>query len=299
MGQPRRPTTPPARDSQDGPLPLRGSGRPQGSPSLAQGATSPPQVGPALRTIYLSSVKPHSRSVPHPSPLPALPLASRPLAPGAERGREPTTHATVLPMFSPAAQQPTKRYRTIVADPPWPFTRTLPERGGGHWLYRADRENRVRTSAARYGLMQIEELMNLPIGLWAQENAHLYLWTTNAFMAEAHQVAKAWGFEPKTILTWVKPRLGMGTYFRNNTEHVIFAVRGSCPVLRHDVRTAFTGAQGAHSEKPDVFYDIVQSMSLGPYLDVFARKQRFGWDTWGDEAFDFRTDGIWHGGSDA
>jgi N6-adenosine-specific RNA methylase IME4 len=198
-------------------------------------------------------------------------------------------------MFSPAAQAPVKRYRTIVADPPWPFTRTLPEKGGGHWLYRADREKRARTSAARYGLMQIEELMNLPVGLWAMDDAHLYLWATNQFMAEAHQIAKAWGFVPKTILTWVKPRLGMGTYFRNNTEHVIFAVRGHLEVLRHDVRTAFTAEQGAHSEKPAHFYDIVQSMSLGPYLDVFARKQRFGWDCWGDKAYCF-DDGhaYWH-----
>jgi len=206
---------------------------------------------------------------------------------------EPTTHEVVLPMFSPAAQQPTKRYRTIVADPPWQFDQSWATNGPtpftGKTLYK-----KPRGAVANYPVMSMDELRNLPIGLWAQDNAHLYLWTTNTFMLEAHELAKVWGFKVKTILTWVKPRLGMGTYFRNNTEHVVFAVRGSCPVLRHDVRTAFTGAQRAHSEKPDVFYDIVQSMSLGPYLDVFARKQRFGWDTWGDEAFDFRTHGIWN-----
>ena len=212
---------------------------------------------------------------------------------------QPTTHAAVLPLFSPAAQQPTKRYRTIVADPPWQFDQTwgICKEGEHGYLAYSDKRNKrptPRGAAANYPVMSMDELRMLPLGLWAQDNAHLYLWTTNQFMVEAHDLAKAWGFKPKTILTWVKPRLGMGTYYRNNTEHVVFAVRGSCPVLRHDVRTAFTGAQGGHSEKPAVFYDIVQSMSLGPYLDVFARKQRFGWDTWGDEAFDFRTHGIWH-----
>lgn len=207
-----------------------------------------------------------------------------------------TTHEVVLPMFSAMAEPPKKLYRTIVADPPWPFTRTLPEKGGGHFLYRADREKRSRTSAARYGLMQIEELMNMPVGLWAHPDAHLYLWTTNQFMVEAHKIAEAWGFKPKTILTWVKPRLGMGTYYRNTTEHVVFAVRGSLPVLRHDQRTAFTGEQGAHSVKPDAFYDMIARMSPGPFLDVFARKQRFMggvdfevMDTFGNEAFNFGT----------
>jgi len=210
----------------------------------------------------------------------------------------PTTHAAVLPLFSPAAQQPTKRYRTIVADPPWQFDQSWLT---GNYLIYGVKEGNVQTkrhykrgAVANYPVMSMDELRMLPIGLWAADNAHLYVWTTNSHMVEAHQITKAWGFEPKTILTWVKPRLGMGTYYRNNTEHVVFAVRGSCPVLRHDVRTAFTGAQGGHSEKPDVFYDIVQSMSLGPYLDVFARKQRMGWDSWGDEAYDFQTHGYWH-----
>ena len=210
---------------------------------------------------------------------------------------EPTTHEVVLPMFSPAAQQPTKRYRTIVADPPWQFDQSWAK--GKFLVYNADKGSdgayrKGRGAEANYPVMTMDELRMLPVGLWASENAHLYIWTTNQFMVEAHDLTKAWGFKVKTILTWVKPRIGMGTYYRNNTEHVVFAVRGSCPVKRHNVRTAFTAQQGGHSEKPSAFYDIVESMSPGPYLDVFARKQRFGWDTWGDEAFDFRTHGIWH-----
>ena len=104
-------------------------------------------------------------------------------------------------------------------------------------------------------------------------------------MVQAHDLAATWGFVPKTILTWIKPRLGMGHYFRNNTEHVVFAVKGSLRTLRKDCRTAFEAQQGRHSEKPAAFYDMVESMSPGPYLDVFARKQRFGWDAWGAEVY--------------
>ena len=197
---------------------------------------------------------------------------------------EPTTHEVVLPMFSPAAQEPTKRYRTIVADPPWHYD--TPAYG-----YGAD---------ANYPTMRPEELMGMPVGLWASDNSHLYLWTTNTFIVEAHQIAKAWGFQPKTVLTWIKRRirddewLGMGHYFRGTTEHIVFAVRGALNTSHGDQPNFFYGARGAHSEKPAAFYDMVQRMSPGPYLDVFARKQRFGFDTWGDEAFDFRTHGIWH-----
>lgn len=172
------------------------------------------------------------------------------------------------------------KYRTIVADPPWPFADSLK-----HYLYRADREGRNRGAVANYKLMSIEDITALPVASWGENDAHLYLWTTNGFMVEAHDLAAAWGFKVKTILTWVKSRLGMGHYFRNNTEHVLFAVRGSLPVLRNDVRTAFTAEQGHHSEKPAAFYDMVESMSPGPYLDVFARKQRFGWDAWGAEVY--------------
>ena len=177
-----------------------------------------------------------------------------------------------------AERQEPKLYHTIVVDPPWKFSDNL-----RHYLYRADREGRGRGAAANYAVMELEEVAGLPVGCWAEGNAHLYLWTTNGFMEEAYQLVHAWGFTPKTILTWVKTKLGMGYYFRNNTEHVVFAVRGSLPTLRKDCRTAFTGAQGRHSEKPAAFYDIVESMSPGPYLDVFARKLRFNWDAWGDE----------------
>jgi N6-adenosine-specific RNA methylase IME4 len=150
--------------------------------------------------------------------------------------------------------------------------------------------------------MTQEELLNLPVGLWAMDNAHLYLWTTDAFIVQAHQIAQAWGFEVKNIITWVKGRneerlhIGVGFYFRHATEHILFSVRGSLPVLNHDQPNVFFAPRHDHSEKPAAFYDMVMHMSPPPYLDVFARCQRFGFDTWGDEAFDFHTDGIWHEG---
>ena len=202
---------------------------------------------------------------------------------------QPTTHAAVLPLFSPAAEQPTKRYRCIVADPPWRYE-----------LRANDKTHRARCG---YGTMNSDDIAGMPVGLWAQDDSHLYLWVTNAFMGEGLQIVKAWGFDFKTIITWVKgrfegPRLvyhiGVGNYYRNSTEHILFAIRGSLGTFNHDAPTAFIAERHAHSEKPAAFYDMVQHMSPGPYLDVFARKQRMGWDSWGDEAYDFQTHGYWH-----
>jgi len=125
----------------------------------------------------------------------------------------------------------------------------------------------------------------------ADTNAHLYLWFTNAFGAEAHQIATAWGFKPKTILTWVKvkpdgtPSMKTGYYFRGATEHVLFAVRGSLP-LQTDapLPTAWLWPRLGHSIKPDAFFDLVEMCSPGPYLELFSRRARLGWDTWGDQA---------------
>lgn len=172
-------------------------------------------------------------------------------------------------------------FRTIVADPPWPYKD------------RISSGKAIRGAGNHYGLMTLDELAELPVPAWADpEGAHLYVWTTNAFLVEAHLLAQAWGFMPKTVLTWIKltqdgrkAKIGMGRTFRGTTEHVIFAVRGRLPVLRHDVPTHFAAPAGAHSAKPDRFYtDVVQAMSPGPYLEMFARARRRGWVVWGEEA---------------
>ena len=187
-----------------------------------------------------------------------------------------TTHEVILPLFATSpGSVPQRRYRTLVADPPWRYDSKLEGLRG----------------ATNYPTMTLPELLTMPVGLWTEGNAHLYLWTTAAFMQDAHQIAKAWGFEVKNILTWVKGRnehevrMGVGFYYRHASEFVLFAVRGSLSVWQHDQPDVFFAPRRGHSEKPDAFYDMVERMSPGPYLDVFARKQRFNWDTWGNEAF--------------
>lgn len=196
----------------------------------------------------------------------------------------PQNHNAILPMFSPIAQEPERKYRTIVADPPWKYE-----------LRQSDASHRAR---APYPMMTTEEIIGLPVANWAPDNAHLYLWTTNAHMVDAHQIAKAWGFDVKTILTWAKGRIegnrfiqhiGTGNYYRGSTEHVLFCIRGSLKTRFQDMTTLFIAPRREHSEKPLAFYDMVERMSPGPYLDVFARSQRFNWDTFGNESFNFGT----------
>jgi N6-adenosine-specific RNA methylase IME4 len=136
----------------------------------------------------------------------------------------------------------------------------------------------------------MDDLKSLPVP--AADNAHLYLWTTNAFMEEAHQLARAWGFAPKTILTWVKTQHAdptqvsrkMGYYFRGATEHVLFGVRGRLRLNDLTLPTAFLWPRIArHSEKPEQFFDMVERASPGPFLEMFARQPRTGWSVWGNE----------------
>ena len=192
-----------------------------------------------------------------------------------------TTHAVVLPLFSQMSDSSIqKKYRTLVADPPWRYNSKLAGLRG----------------ATQYPTMTQEQLLCMPVGLWAADDAHLYLWTTDAFMVQAHQIAKNWGFEVKNILTWVKgpspeeARMGVGFYYRHACEFLLFAVRGSLSVRNHDQPNVISARRGGHSEKPEAVYDVIERMSPGPYLDVFARRQRLGWDTFGDEAFNFGTD---------
>jgi N6-adenosine-specific RNA methylase IME4 len=169
------------------------------------------------------------------------------------------------------------KYRTIVVDPPWAYNRVLSHKGANGKL--------IRGAASHYEVQTIADIAAIPVGEWAEERAHLYIWITNTHLLEGHgyTLAKAWGFDPKTILTWIKDGIGMGSYFRNSTEHVVFCARNTLPPERRDMPTHFRGKASAHSEKPAAFYDIVESMSPGPYLDVFARKLRFNWDAWGNE----------------
>lgn len=167
------------------------------------------------------------------------------------------------------------RYRTIVADPPWPSP--FGKLGATH------RANPL----AHYQTMSVEDICNLPIGDEAEDRAHLWLWVLNSNVPEGWRVAQAWGFRPITMVTWCKRRPGVGQWFRTNTEHVLFCTRGA-PLERMHVplKTWFVWKAGRHSEKPDPFYDLVEQVSPGPRLELFARRNRLGWDTWGNECFE-------------
>lgn len=137
--------------------------------------------------------------------------------------------------------------------------------------------------------MSIEDLCALepPVA----DDAHLYLWTTNGFVVEAHEIARAWGFRPITLCTWGKvqpdgsPSMKTGNYFRGATEHVLFGVRGRLPFpTDRPTPTLWLWPRLAHSVKPDAFYDLVESLSPGPYVELFARRARFGWDYWGNQS---------------
>lgn len=163
---------------------------------------------------------------------------------------------------------PEGRFQVIEADPPW------------------DVPSGPKGPGYQYQLMptdQIRELRGI-IDQLAHDDAHLYLWATNTMLPDAVQVMDAWGFQHRTVLTWVKPQIGLGHYFRTSTEHVLFGTRGKLDTLVNDQRTHFEMPAGRHSAKPAEFYDLIERCSPGPYVRLFARDQRPGWTSWGAEA---------------
>lgn len=170
---------------------------------------------------------------------------------------------------------PEKKYRTIYADPPW-F-----ERGGGKIKRGADRH---------YQLMKTADIAKLPIRrLIDPEGCHLYLWTTNNFLADALEVVKAWGFEYVTMITWFKDRQGLGQYYRGLTEHCIFAsTKKRLPYKviggkRQQGVTGFYEPKRDHSRKPDKMREMIERVSYAPRIELFARTKTPGWDAWGNE----------------
>lgn len=184
-------------------------------------------------------------------------------------------------------------FPTIVADPPWSYDDA--KRPGSSKLHRpnsAGTEFANIGSAVRYGSMSMDELKALRVKDVAATDAHLYLWTTNAFICEAHDLARSWGFAPKTVITWTKvkpdgtPSMKMGRYYRGATEHIVFAVRGKQPLRGQAAPTAILSPRLPHSVKPEGFYQMVEEQSPGPYLEMFARRMRLGWSAWGDQVPD-------------
>jgi N6-adenosine-specific RNA methylase IME4 len=191
------------------------------------------------------------------------------------------------PLF-PDVVPDVKRYGTILLDPPWP------EKGGGKIKRGADRH---------YNLMTVGDIAALPVPSLALPDSHLYMWVTNNYLEDAFSVVAAWNellprrlhYHYVTVITWVKmangrPQWGLGQYYRGATEQLLFFRRGQPPYKidpltgkRGQGRTAIIAPRRQHSEKPDEQYPMIESVSEGPYCELFARQKRCGWDCYGDE----------------
>jgi N6-adenosine-specific RNA methylase IME4 len=174
------------------------------------------------------------------------------------------------------------KFSTILADPPWQFQNRTGKVAPEH------------KRLSRYPTMTLQEICDLPVAELAQDPAHLYLWVPNALLPDGLRVMKDWGFEYKSNIIWHKTRLdggsdgrGVGFYFRNVTEVILFGIRGK------NARTLAPGRRQVnliparkreHSRKPDEQYELIQSCSPGPYVELFARGVREGWTSWGNQA---------------
>jgi N6-adenosine-specific RNA methylase IME4 len=181
-----------------------------------------------------------------------------------------------------------RKFSTILADPPWQFTNRTGKMAPEH--------KRLK----RYPTLSLDEIMSIPVSDALDTRSHLYLWVPNALLAEGLKVMEAWGFSYKTNIVWYKvrkdggpDRRGVGFYFRNVSEILLFGVRGK------NVRTLKPGRtqeniivkrKREHSRKPDEQYELIESCSWGPYLEMFARGNREGWYCWGNQAEDYYPD---------
>lgn len=174
----------------------------------------------------------------------------------------------------------TGQFQTILADPPWQFTNRTGKMAPEH------------RRLMRYPTMPLQDIKDLPVEQAAAPKAHLYLWVPNALLREGLEVMEAWGFTYKTNIVWYKTRKdngpdgrGVGFYFRNVTEVLLFGTRGSMRTLdpgRSQVNV-IPARKREHSRKPDESYDVIESCSPGPYLELFARHPRANWVQWGNE----------------
>lgn len=187
----------------------------------------------------------------------------------AVRELQRTETAKMAKMANPA----TGRYRCIVLDPPWEGA----DSGD---------ENPIGRGDPAYATMRLPEIAALPMrDLMEPDDCHVYLWVTNRILPLAFSLLEPWGLRYITTLTWCKPSIGVGRYYRNNTEHALFCMTGTRVLARADVGTWFEAdRQGRHSTKPVEFYTMVEQCSPGPRLEMFARAPRDGWTVWGGEA---------------
>ncbi len=174
-----------------------------------------------------------------------------------------------------------RRYRTVLADPPWRFQNRTGKMAPEH------------KRLSRYSTMTLEDIYELPVATIAAERSHLYLWCPNALLAEGLETMKRWGYTYKSNVVWYKIRKdggpdgrGVGFYFRNVTELILFGVRGqnNRTLTPGRTQTNIIGTRKReHSRKPDEAWDLAERCSPGPRLEMFARFYRNGWDQWGDQ----------------
>jgi N6-adenosine-specific RNA methylase IME4 len=173
------------------------------------------------------------------------------------------------------------QFSTVMADPPWRFQNRTGKMAPEH------------KRLSRYGTMSFDDIYALPVQQMVRDRAHLYLWCPNALLPEGLETMKRWGFRYVSNVVWYKIRKdggpdgrGVGFYFRNVTELLLFGVRGSMRTLKpgRTQTNIIATRKGAHSVKPDEQYQIIESCSPGPYLEMFARRHREGWAQFGDQA---------------
>ena len=158
-------------------------------------------------------------------------------------------------------------FPTVYVDPPWKY---------GNQATRNCTDRQYRT-------MSLDEIAALPIRHLAAADAHLYTWTTVAFQEHTYALMRGWGFEPKSQYVWTKPQMGMGNYFRISHEVLLMGVRGRLPVLRRDALSYGSFNRTRHSAKPAEVRQLIESLSPGPRLELFARELVTGWTVWGDQ----------------
>lgn len=161
-----------------------------------------------------------------------------------------------------------KKFGTIYADPPWKY---------GNQGTRASTDN-------HYSTMTVDEICDMPIESLAADDAHLHLWTTNAFLFDAKDVMEAWGFEYRSVFVWVKPQMGMGNYWRVSTEFLLLGIRGNAKKFNERNHINWVEhPRTKHSAKPESVRGAIEQVSNGPYLELFGRSPVRGWTVFGNQ----------------
>ena len=183
---------------------------------------------------------------------------------------KPESHSGVCSDFDEIAKMGVK-FGTIYADPPWQYS---------------NQSTRGSTDDHYDGTMSIDELCELPVPEVTAEQAHLHLWTTNAFLFDTQKIMEAWGFEYKSTFVWVKPQMGMGNYWRNSHELMITAVKGGLTADSKAEMSWVECRRGKHSAKPQQVRESIMRMSPGPYLELFGRRKIDDWVVFGNQIED-------------